>query len=268
MSSRRKRIRAHANPLATNDIIPPSSPDEYDWSDHYPAYITPHKEGVTEQTPERHIQFADIGCGFGGLLHTLSPLYPDKMILGLEIRPRVVEIVEKSIKQARTTNEHVVVADDVEIISNTKPTPYHNISVIRSNIMKFVPNYFKKGQLEKMFFLFPDPHFKRSKYRLRVINPLFVDYYAYAIKEGGILYTITDVEDLHLWMKQHLDEHPLFERIENEDLKDDPCFEAIHSGTQEGQKVSRNHGDKWPAVYRRVAYDPARPNKKRTHLLE
>jgi len=269
MSTRRKRIRAHANPLADSDIIAPSHPDAYNWGAHYPKYITPIPEGQEAITPERRVDFADVGCGFGGLLHTLGPIFPDKLVLGVEIRPRVVQIVEKSIKAARenAATEHTVTDGDIEITSNQKPTPYHNISVIRSNIMKFVPNYFVKGQLEKMFFLFPDPHFKRSKYRLRVINPLFLDYYAYAIKEGGILYTITDVRDLHDWMKLHLDEHPLFERIPDEDLADDPCFAAIHTGTQEGQKVSRNHGDKWPAVYRRVAYDPARPGKKRVTLL-
>ena len=28
--------------------------------------------------------------------------------------------------------------------------------------MKYLPNFFRKGQLEKMFFLFPDPHFKKG----------------------------------------------------------------------------------------------------------
>lgn len=32
---------------------------------------------------------------------------------------------------------------------------YDNISVLRSNAMKYLVNYFKKGQLTKMFFLFP-----------------------------------------------------------------------------------------------------------------
>lgn len=37
---------------------------------------------------------------------------------------------------------------------------YTNISVLRNNAMKFLTNYFHKGQLTKLFFLFPDPHFK------------------------------------------------------------------------------------------------------------
>jgi hypothetical protein len=32
---------------------------------------------------------------------------------------------------------------------------YQNISVLRTNAMKFMVNYFSKGQLTKMFFLFP-----------------------------------------------------------------------------------------------------------------
>ena len=39
---------------------------------------------------------------------------------------------------------------------------YRNIACLRSNAMKYLPNFFRKGQLEKMFFLFPDPHFKKG----------------------------------------------------------------------------------------------------------
>lgn len=31
----------------------------------------------------------DVGCGYGGLLVKLSPLYPESLILGLEIRVKV-----------------------------------------------------------------------------------------------------------------------------------------------------------------------------------
>jgi len=38
--------------------------------------------------------------------------------------------------------------------------------------MKFLPNHFRKGQLEKLFFLFPDPHFKKANIRRRIIKSL------------------------------------------------------------------------------------------------
>jgi tRNA (guanine-N7-)-methyltransferase len=252
--SRKRRIRAHANPLATSDIVPPATPDDYDWKSLFPGHIT--KEN------KKQVTIADIGCGFGGLLLTLAPIFPNDLIVGIEIREPAVAIVHRSINKERA--EH---ANDAT--ENGAPTPYNNISCIRSNIMKYCPNYFHKGQLDKMFFLFPDPHFKRSKYRLRVINPSFLDFYAYALREGGILYTITDVEDLHLWMKRHLDEHPLFERIPDDELRGtDPCFDAIHIGTDEGRKVTRNHGSKWPAIYRRRPdADPATEGRARVDLL-
>lgn len=35
------------------------------------------------------MRFADVGCGFGGLLIRLSPLYPDKLMVGFELRDKV-----------------------------------------------------------------------------------------------------------------------------------------------------------------------------------
>jgi tRNA (guanine-N7-)-methyltransferase len=40
------------------------------------------------------------------------------------------------------------------------PAQYDNCACIRTNSMRYMPNYFTKGQLTKLFFLFPDPHFK------------------------------------------------------------------------------------------------------------
>ena len=34
----------------------------------------------------------------------------------------------------------------------------------------------------------------------------------------AIVYTMTDVKDLHDWMVQHLTEHPLFQRIPDDEL--------------------------------------------------
>ena len=47
-------------------------------------------------------------------------------------------------------------------------TDYQNVACIRTNAMKHLPNFFKKGQLSTMFFLFPGlfkkyNHFSHSK---------------------------------------------------------------------------------------------------------
>ncbi len=140
--------------------------------------------------------------------------------------------------------------------------------------MKHLPNWFEKGQarilrsytlrfwlldicsfllflivvmfspqLEKVFFLFPDPHFKKANQRRRIIrflspselccsfpqhndsesllflfSPTLLSEYAYVLKVGGLAYTNTDVEELHHWMVEHFTAHPLFERISQEEM--------------------------------------------------
>lgn len=178
----------------------------------------------------------NLGCGYGGLLVQLSPMFPDKLMLGMEIRVKVSDYVRDRIHALRAEN----------------PGSYGNVAVVRSNAMKYLPNFFKKGQLEKMFFLFPDPHFKKAKHKWRIINETLLAEYAYVLAEGGLVYTITDVHDLHLWMKEHLEKHPLFEILTQDELDQDPVVAKLYESTEEGQKVSRAQGEKWCAVFRRI----------------
>ena len=52
---------------------------------HFPTFI---EEDAARPTTPR-VQFADVGCGFGGLLVRLSVLYPDTLMLGMELRDKV-----------------------------------------------------------------------------------------------------------------------------------------------------------------------------------
>lgn len=122
--------------------------------------------------------------------------------------------------------------------------------------MKFFPNFFKKAQLSKIFICFPDPHFKARKHKARIVSTTLNSEYAYALKPGGIVYTITDVEDLHLWMVEHLTAHPSFERIPDEETEADQCVQVMRQETEEGKKVERNKGNKFVALFRRLE-DPA-----------
>jgi tRNA (guanine-N7-)-methyltransferase len=134
-------------------------------------------------------------------------------------------------------------------------SPYQNVSVVRANAMKFFPNYFGKHTLSALFFLFPDPHFKQRKHKARIISPTLLAEYAYALRPGGIIYTITDVEDLYEWMRTHLENFPLFEPITEEALRADgkgPILDAVYESTEEGKKVARNNGQKWLACFRRI----------------
>jgi len=223
------RQRAHANPIADHCFDYPVNPSSMDWTELYPSTVL----------QEKRVENLDIGCGYGGLLIALAKTYPDMLSLGIEIRVKVSDFVRDRIKAMR----------------DEYPNTYDNIACIRSNAMKYLPNYFHKGQLKRLFFLFPDPHFKKHKHKWRVISEPLLAEYAYVLMVGGIAYFATDVEELYEWMDDHFKAHPLFEAVEEHNLIDDPIQAQLFDCTEEGKKVTRAGGKKYLAAYKRVC-DP------------
>ena len=68
---------------------------------------------------------------------TLSPMFPDSLILGMEIRVKVSDYVMDRIAALRSQN----------------PGQYQNIACLRTNAMKYLPNYFRKGQVSRLLLL-------------------------------------------------------------------------------------------------------------------
>ncbi|KAF3005642.1 tRNA (guanine-N(7)-)-methyltransferase (tRNA(m7G46)-methyltransferase) [Curvularia kusanoi] len=246
------RQRAHANPFSDHSLTYPTSPADMDWASLYPTYAVEQPTTSHDDSPSasakaltKNVEIADIGCGFGGLLFALAPKFPDTLILGMEIRTSVTEYVQEKVRALR--------------VQNAATGGFQNASCIRANTMKFLPNFFTRGQLSKIFLCFPDPHFKQRKHKARIVSYTLNSEYAYVLKPGAIVYTITDVQDLHEWMKGHFEKHPCFERVEKvfeegegEDGEGmDECVRLMRSETEEGKKVTRNKGMKYVACFRR-----------------
>lgn len=223
------RQRAHSNPLSDHTFTYPVSPGDMDWTSLYPL-------PTTQDGDEPRVEYLDIGCGYGGLLIALSPIFPSVRMLGLEIRVKVSDYVQDRILALRHQN----------------PGSYSNIAVLRTNAMKYLPNFFQKGQLSKLFFLYPDPHFKKSKHKWRIISPGLLAEYAYVLRVGGLVYTATDVKELHDWMKMHFSNHPLFQEVDKEKMAEDPVVPLLTSSTEEGQKVVRAQGTAHILCFERI----------------
>ncbi|SCZ94126.1 BZ3500_MvSof-1268-A1-R1_Chr12-2g03705 [Microbotryum saponariae] len=334
------RQRAHANPLSIHHLDYPTAPDQMDWSIHYPTYFSPPISPSSGSVPllgprprAKRVEFADIGCGFGGLLISLAPLFPDTLMLGMEIRTQVTQYVADKIKALRLNPGSVDPdrPDEVPVTSagstekaepeedgerrSKKPKlgdqqvasseqggkeidlsppqgyAYGNVSVLRGNAMKFLPNFFEKGQLSKMFFLFPDPHFKARKHKARIISPTLLAEYAFVLRPGGLLYTITDVPALHTWMTSHLASCPMFLRLTEDEIsslgseggegvegeleggergreRERRLMEAVRRRTEEGKKVERNKGVKEWSVWRRLTDQEALERKGLVQVVD
>ena len=89
-------------------------------------------------------------------------------------------------------------------------------------------------------------------HRRRNITGPLLDEYAYLIAPGGMLYTITDVEALGVWMKDALAAHPLFEEVDDATLEGDVAAQFLPTASEEAQKVARNLGSTYRAVFRRI----------------
>jgi tRNA (guanine-N7-)-methyltransferase len=144
------RLRAHANPLAESFALreeAPASPSCVDWAALFPAI---------RQNPSRKVAWVDVGCGFGGLVASLAEHYPSEIVLGMEIRDKVSAAAQERIVEQQQQQQQQMLLG--------------NAAVIRANCMRCLPQYLYKGQLDKLSFCFPDPHFQQTNHRRRIIS--------------------------------------------------------------------------------------------------
>ena len=130
------RLRAHANPLAESAAMKvPSSPAAWDshWATLFPA---------VRDNPKRRVAWVDVGCGFGRLVTSLAVGFPSVLVLGMEIREKVSAAAQERIIEQRKSEA---------------PGVLGNAAVIRANCMRCLPQFFTKGQLEKLTFCFLPP---------------------------------------------------------------------------------------------------------------
>ena len=260
------RQHAHCNPLSKVSMDYPYSPACINWSLNYPLVFDPKniksnsktylntKSSPSQYKNEKftpiatsiipknffdnpYVSIVDIGCGYGALLENMSDFLEDgKLALGMEIREKVTNYVGERIKGLRVNSD------------NKK---FNNISVVRANSMKLLLNYFYKGQLDKLFFCFADPHFKKTNHKKRIINQYLLNEYSYLLKKGGRLYIITDVEELFIWERSMLNQNSCFKELGKEEVEKD-VFTGFMKNTNEARKVIKNNGKMFYSIYERV----------------
>ena len=221
------RVRPHRNPLADCDDSHPDGPDAVAWVDMFPTFPGGATSGM--------VKWLDVGSAYGGMLCKLGPMASDTAMLGLEIRGKVATFAQSRVTEARA-------------VAGT----HHNVWFEQSNVMRHLPYWFRKGQLEKMFFCYPDPHWKKRNLRRRIMGSTLVHEYAYVMAKGGRLYTVSDVPELEAWMIEMLDQCPLFKRLPGDVVALDLLVPIIVHTSEDALRSQKRGAEKNWAVHERV----------------
>lgn len=93
----------------------------------------------SKHAPNLAPTIVDIGCGYGGLMFELQKEFPDKLILGMEIRDTVANFVAQKINSIR---------------NNSQLKECMNVGVVKTNTMKTLHNYFRKDSVREIRIVF------------------------------------------------------------------------------------------------------------------
>lgn len=161
--SARQRHRKHANPFSFRDAV--AAPD---WSAIYdrPAPLA-----------------LDVGFGAGGFLLELARRHPEWNVLGLEIRPHLVEDAVAAARQEGLRNLHAVLAN------------------ANMHLQDLVPD----GAVSFVAVNFPDPWYKTRHHKRRVVRPEWLEVLTTKLAPGAEVHAMSDYEPIAAEMLQVLE---------------------------------------------------------------
>ena len=116
----------------------------------------------------------ELGCGKGEYTVALATRYPDKNIIGIDI------------KGARMWRG----AKDLHIMQ------LPNAVFLRTRI-EFNDSFFAPDEVSEIWLTFPDPQMKRIREKKRLSGPFFLNYYRQYLKDNGIVHLKTDSSELY-----------------------------------------------------------------------
>jgi len=104
----------------------------------------------------------ELACGKGEYSIGLATLYPNKNLIGVDVKGNRIWVGAKKSLQAGMKN----------------------VAFIRSQI-GMINNYFAAGEVDEIWLPFPDPQLRISKSNRRLTHPEFLRKYQQILKPGG-----------------------------------------------------------------------------------
>ncbi len=137
----------------------------------------------------------ELACGRGEYTVGLSTLYPNKNIIGVDVKGNRMYIGAKKCLENKLTNA----------------------AFLRTQI-ELIANYFAAGEVDEIWITFPDPQLRTSKAKKRLTHPRFLRLYAQLLKQGGCIHLKTDSPKLFLFTKRVIELFDLFVVGQNDNI--------------------------------------------------
>lgn len=160
------------------------------------------------QDPAKDLHI-DVGCGKGAFILKVAEADEsrEKNYLGLEIRPSVVDFARARAKRHDMEGLVHYVSCNANVDLERILGQYTG-KVNREN--KESAAVSGTGKISSVSIQFPDPHFKKSHEKRRVVNPLFVDTLAKYMETGSQIFLQSDVKPVLDYMREKISESPYF----------------------------------------------------------
>ena len=171
------RIRTHVNPLCCTKRFEKLDPSE---------------------TFSDFNEKLDLEIGFGQSLFikAYAQNNPQRFIVGVEVRQKAVEIVQKRLESEKL----------------------ENIKLVHGTGEFCLQDMFDDKTIDRIFIFHPDPWIKNRHRKRRVINSDFLELAKKKLKVGGKIYVSTDVQDLWNEISSCFANDSSFEPFEDEDF--------------------------------------------------
>lgn len=167
---RLRRIRQHVNPLAERYAVARATPLEI------PARLL---RDVGPRVPCD----VELGCADAQFSLELARNHPERLVVGLDIRERIVEFARRDAVAAGLDNLRLA---------------YCNMNVDLDRVLA-------PRSVDRFHLLFPDPWFKAKHHKRRVLEPALLEVLRTRLRSGGELHVASDVYEIALEAMAEID---------------------------------------------------------------
>ncbi|MCG8339744.1 MAG: tRNA (guanosine(46)-N7)-methyltransferase TrmB [Cytophagales bacterium] len=194
----RKKLQRFYDNAQSRNVIEPDKP----------IYKAIKGKWRSLQFKNQHPIVVELACGKGAYTVQLAALFPDKNLIGVDIKGARIWV-----------GSRYATANKLE-----------NVAFLRTNIEQ-VDQFFEENEVDELWITFPDPRPRKRDEKRRLTSPLFLNLYRSILRPGGIVHLKTDNAMLFAYTIETLHAQNIKQLVYTEDLYQSNLLEN-HYGIQ------------------------------------